>query len=182
MRGSARSCTTAEPSHALLIRNKGLAASRSLIKRALPTLAGSNPPFGVKVHSRPSPRQQANRAALAGALSIEECEMNMRDTLIPRGHLTGVGNHVIGSSGAATNTARREASNLPPGTNAEIAPAPSMRPLPVVVGRQAFTSTHSRAEHTRRHHRRHNHNRGHPHSSHDSHGRPHGSHDSSPHG
>src|SRR5215831_19242259 len=65
MRGSARSCTTAEPSHALLIRNKGLAASRSLIKRALPTLAGSNPPFGVKVQEQspqPSPTSQSRSA------------------------------------------------------------------------------------------------------------------------
>jgi hypothetical protein len=108
-------------------------------------------------------------------LSVEECEMNMRDTSNPPRTLLAVGNHVIGSSGAATNTARREASNLPPGTNAGIAPAPSMRPLPVVVRRQTFTSIHSRAEHTRRHHRRHTHNRRRPHSNHDSHDRPCGS-------
>jgi hypothetical protein len=75
----------------------------------------------------------------------------------------------------APNTARREASNMLSIRNTGIARHPRY------VGRQTFTSIHSRAEHTRRHHLRHNHNRRRPHSSHDSHGRPHDSHDSSLH-
>jgi hypothetical protein len=46
----------AEPSHALLIRNNTASHRRaSLVECALPTLAGSNPPFGVKVQEQVVP-------------------------------------------------------------------------------------------------------------------------------
>jgi len=83
----------AEPSHALLIRNSTAshrcAASLSARSQRSPAAIPRSGSRSRNRSSQPSPTSQS-RSAMAGALSVEECEMNIRDTGMPPADLTSM--------------------------------------------------------------------------------------------